>query len=63
MRNTFGDIWKQVQAAFQDPDVRALLASQDLAKLQTHPTLAVLLRDPEVAALCAQIDPNALLNG
>lgn len=60
MFNTMGDMFKQLQAAFQDPEVRALLASQDLSKLTTSPKLAGLTRDPEVAALFAQIDPKTL---
>lgn len=50
----------KVQAAFQDPDIRALLTAQDPAKLMAHPKLAALLRDPDVSQLFAQLDPKTL---
>ena len=51
----------KVQELFKDPTFKEVDKSQDFTRIAAHPRFAAVLRDPEVAALMAKINPQQLL--
>jgi len=50
----------KVQSAFQDPELKIVMKTGDMAKISAHPRFAELMSDPEVAPLLAKINPGSL---
>lgn len=50
----------KVQELFKDETFKAVAQSRDFMKIASHSKFAQILRDPEVAALMAKINPQQL---